>query len=85
MKQVNQLNLNNNHNLTVSDYISILCIMKGVTLKQLCDDLNLKYSSVTIGIKKSISLKRLRLIIDYLDGDYNVVMNLPFSNEEINK
>ena len=65
---------------TLKDYIYILCIRKGITIKQMCEDLNIPYNSFKAGITKSISAKRLSKIIKYLDGDFTFAFDLPLTN-----
>lgn len=64
---------------TLKDYIYILCIRKGITIKQMCEDLNIPYNSFKAGITKSISAKRLFIIINYLDGDFTFAFDLPLT------
>lgn len=64
---------------TLKDYIYILCIRKGITIKQMCEDLNIPYNSFKAGITKSISAKRLSKIINYLDGDFTFAFDLPLT------
>ena len=66
--------LNQNH--TVKDYIYILCKIKGITFKQLGNDLNIKPSYIYSYLQKSIDLNQLIRIIDYLEGDFNIVIGL---------
>lgn len=44
---------------TLNDYIYCLCYYKGVTIKQMCEDLNIPYASFKASITKSIGAKRL--------------------------
>lgn len=69
---------------TLKDYIYILCIRKGITIKQMCTDLNIPYNSFKAGITKSISAKRLSKIIKYLDGDFTFAFNLPLTIDNTN-
>lgn len=64
---------------TLKDYIYILCIRKGITMKQMCTDLNIPYNSFKSSITKSISAKRLSKIIKYLDGDFTFAFDLPLT------
>lgn len=64
---------------TLKDYIYILCKYKGITMKQMCEDLNIPYDSFKAGITKSISAKRLFIIINYLDGDFTFAFDLPLT------
>lgn len=69
---------------TLKDYIYILCIRKGITIKQMCEDLNIPYNSFKAGITKSISAKRLFIIINYLDGDFTFAFDLPLTIDNTN-
>lgn len=69
---------------TLKDYIYILCIRKGITIKQMCTDLNITYNSFKAGITKSISAKRLSKIINYLDGDFTFAFDLPLTIDNTN-
>lgn len=69
---------------TLKDYIYILCIRKGITIKQMCEDLNIPYNSFKAGITKSISAKRLSKIIKYLDGDFTFAFDLPLTIDNTN-
>lgn len=70
------MNSQSNQNLTVKDYIYILCKVKGITFKQLSNDLNIKPSYIYSYLQKSIDLNQLIRIIDYLEGDFNIVIGL---------
>lgn len=69
---------------TLKDYIYILCIRKGITIKQMCTDLDIPYNSFKAGITKSISAKRLSKIINYLDGDFTFAFDLPLTIDNTN-
>lgn len=62
---------------TLKDYIHILCKYKGITMKQMCEDLNISYDSFKVDIiTKSIDVKYLFIIINYLDGDFLFAFDL---------
>lgn len=67
------------NNLLLKEYIYILCKVKGITAKQMCEDLGISYKAFKAHISKSISGKRLKLIIDYLDGDFTLAFGLPLN------
>lgn len=64
---------------TLKDYIYILCKCKGITIKQMCSDLDIPYASFKASITKSIGAKRLLKIIKYLDGDFAFAFDLPLT------
>lgn len=64
---------------TLKDYIYCLCYYKGVTIKQMCEDLNIPYASFKASITKSIGAKRLSKIIKYLDGNFALALDLPLT------
>ena len=69
---------------TLKDYIYILCICKGITMKQMCSDLDISYKAFKSHITKSISAKRLSKIIKYLDGDFVFAFDLPLTVDNAN-
>lgn len=64
---------------TLKDYIYFLCYYRGVTIKQMCSDLDISYNTFKSHITKSISTKRLLKIIKYLDGDVLLALDLPLT------
>lgn len=64
---------------TLKDYIYCLCYYRGVTIKQMCEDLNIPYASFKASITKSIGAKRLSKIIKYLDGNFTLALDLPLT------
>lgn len=64
---------------TLKDYIYCLCYYRGVTIKQMCEDLNIPYASFKASITKSIGAKRLSKIIKYLDGNFALALDLPLT------
>lgn len=64
---------------TLKDYIYFLCYYRGVTIKQMCSDLDISYNTFKSHITKSISTKRLLKIINYLDGDVSLALDLPLA------
>lgn len=66
---------------TLKDYIYCLCYYRGVTIKQMCEDLNIPYASFKTSITKSIGAKRLSKIIKYLDGNFALALDLPLTVE----
>jgi hypothetical protein len=73
---------------TLKDYIHILCKYKGITMKQMCKDLNISYDSFKVDITKSIDVKYLFIIINYLDGDFlfafDLLLNIDNTNSDDN-
>ena len=73
---------------TLKDYIHILCKYKGITMKQMCEDLNISYDSFKVDITKSIDVKYLFIIINYLDGDFlfafDLLLNIDNTNSDDN-
>lgn len=71
---------------TLKDYIHILCKYKGITMKQMCKDLNISYDSFKVDITKSIDVKYLFIIINYLDGDFlfafDLLLNIDNTNSD---
>lgn len=67
------------NNLLLKEYIYILCKVKGITAKQMCEDLGISYKAFKAHVSKSISAKRLRLIMDYLGGDFMLAFDLPLN------
>lgn len=70
---------NKNKIETLKDYIYILCIYKGVTIKQMCSDLDISYNTFKSHITKSVSTKRISKIIKYLNGDVSFALDLPLT------
>lgn len=66
---------------TLKDYIYCLCYYREVTIKQMCEDLNIPYDSFKTSITKSIGAKRLSKIIKYLDGNFALAFDLPLTIE----
>lgn len=64
---------------TLKDYIYCLCYYRGVTIKQLCTDLDIPYNSFKTSITKSVGAKRLSKIIKYLDGNFALALDLPLT------
>ena len=64
---------------TLKDYIYCLCYYRGVTLKQMCTDLDIPYNSFKASITKSVGAKRLSKIIKYLDGNFALALDLPLT------
>lgn len=64
---------------TLKDYIYCLCYYRGVTIKQMCSDLDISYNTFKSHITKSIGKERLLKIIKYLDGNVQLALNLPLT------
>lgn len=64
---------------TLKDYIYCLCYYRGVTIKQMCSDLDISYNTFKSHITKSIGKERLLKIIKYLDGDARLALDLPLT------
>lgn len=63
---------------TVAEYIMYLCKQKGTTFAQVCRELGFNYSSLNASFRTHyIKHAKLTKLINYLDGDFNIVMNLP--------
>ena len=72
----------NSYYKTQAQYINYLCALKDLTIKQLCNELNLNYKSLVCNYKKvHIGVRKLIKIIKYLDGDMNIVLDLPTERE----
>lgn len=67
------------NNLSLKEYIYILCKIKGITAKQMCEDLGISYKAFKTHVSVSISAKRLKLIMNYLDGDFALAFDLPLT------
>ena len=64
---------------TISQYIKWLCKRKGITIKQMCDDTGYKYNTIAGNYKyQYLSRQVLVDVINYLEGDFNIAMNLPY-------
>lgn len=72
-------NVNNYKIKTLKDYIYLLCKSKGITMKQMCADIDIPYTSFKAQVSKSISTKRLLKIMKYLDGDFVFAFDLPLT------
>lgn len=70
------INFELNKNLTVKDYVYILCKLKGLNFKQLSNNLGIKQSYIYKDLSESMDISLLKQIIDYLDGDFNIVIGL---------
>lgn len=66
-------------NMSLKEYIYILCKNKGITAKDMCDDIGISYTSFKAQISKSISAKRLKLIVNYLGGNFATAFDLPLT------
>lgn len=64
---------------TLKDYIYCLCYYRGVTIKQMCSDLDISYNTFKSHITKSIGKERLLKIIKYLDGNVQLALDLPLT------
>lgn len=67
------------NNLSLKEYIYILCKVKGITAKQMCEDLGISYKAFKAHVSVSMSAKRLKLIMDYLNGDFALAFDLPLT------
>lgn len=70
------INFKLNENRTVKDYVYILCKLKGLTFKQLSNNLGIKQSYIYKDLGDAMDISLLKQIIDYLDGDFNIVVGL---------
>lgn len=64
---------------TISQYIKWLCKRKGITIKKMCDDTGYMYNTIAGNYKyQYLSRQILVDVINYLEGDFNIAMNLPY-------
>ena len=64
---------------TISQYIKWLCKRKGITIKKMCDDTGYMYNTIAGNYKyQYLSRQALVDVINYLEGDFNIAMNLPY-------
>ena len=64
---------------TISQYIKWLCKRKGITIKKMCDDTGYMYNTIAGNYKNQyLSRQVLVDVINYLEGDFNIAMNLPY-------
>lgn len=57
------------------------CQSKGITIKRLCDDLNLSYNAFKANIRTQyLGRKNVKRISEYLDLDLVELMNAPLDN-----
>lgn len=64
---------------TQRDIIKDACDLKGITVKEMCNELNLNYQSYRTSIvREYLSLNKYLLISKYLDLDLNILLNAPF-------
>mgnify|MGYP003082588532 CR=1 FL=1 len=67
-----------NNYKTRDEYIRFLANQKGVTLKQMCEDLGISYISFKSGyLHRKMRRKRQEKIMNYLDGDIKIIESLP--------
>lgn len=69
---------------TLKDYIYLLCEYKGITMKQMCAEIDIPYTPFKAQVSKSIGAKRLSKIMKYLDGDLNFTIDLPLTADKTN-
>ena len=56
-----------------------LCKRKGITIKKMCDDTGYMYNTIAGNYKyQYLSRQVLVDVINYLEGDFNIAMNLPY-------
>ena len=64
---------------TISQYIKWLCKRKGITIKKMCNDTGYMYNTIAGNYKyQYLSRQVLVDVINYLEGDFNIAMNLPY-------
>lgn len=64
---------------TISQYIKWLCKRKGITIKKMCDATGYMYNTIAGNYKyQYLSRQVLVDVINYLEGDFNIAMNLPY-------
>lgn len=64
---------------TISQYIKWLCKRKDITIKKMCDDTGYMYNTIAGNYKyQYLSRQVLVDVINYLEGDFNIAMNLPY-------
>lgn len=66
---------------TLREYIKYLCKQKKTNLRKVAKVLNLNYVSFSANIGRTISLRKVVKVIDYLDGDLDIAMHLPLKKE----
>ena len=67
---------------TVAEYIMYLCKQKKMTFARVCRELGFNYSSLNASFRTHyIKHVKLTKLINYLDGDFNIIMNLPLTNK----
>lgn len=78
MKKINIKEFQKNTGIVdLYDYIKVLCSLKGITVKELCQTLDINYRSLLSNLYNGLSIERFRLIFDYLEGDFNIAIHLP--------
>ena len=61
------------------DYIRHLVEVKGTSIKQMCKDLDIPYRSFVANYDyHRMNATRLVKVNEYLDGDLNLMLTLPF-------
>ena len=67
---------------TYDEYIKYLCTKNNTTLLKVAADLELNYMSLITSYKRQrLRIKTAKKLIDYLNGDFDILTNLPLKNE----
>lgn len=68
--------------VTFKDYVYTLCKAKGISIKELSEEVNIPYNSLKSHIYVAIGLERRIQIIKYLDGDLAFGLTLPINENK---
>lgn len=67
---------------TYDEYIKYLCTQNNTTLLKVAAELELNYMSIITSYKRRhLNNKINKKLTDYLNGDLNILTNLPLKNE----
>lgn len=67
---------------TYDEYIKYLCTQNNTTLLKVAAELELNYMSIITSYKRRrLNNKINKKLIDYLNGDLDILTNLPLKNE----
>lgn len=77
----NKINVSVNDFITIKDYVKYLCKQKQINMKQLSLAVDVNYKTFLSNLDRSIHLRTIVKVIDYLDGDLNIAMHLPLKKE----
>lgn len=77
----------NENKVTVNDfttlrkYIKYLCKQKKTNLRKVAEALDLNYVSISSNIGRTVNLRKIVKVIEYLDGDLTIALHLPLKKE----